>query len=153
MVLVGLRHQVERDMIRLAARLAAGGAEISTEEYEKNLRTERDLLRERDGWKRMSIRLDVQSCKENKLLEVLRLLSNSYKHDPFVKPEPKLLRLLNLPSQWPKERATATGAPPNGSQLPRSPKKRSTHPWRKAVHCKRRLQSSLALGVMRIIAT
>lgn len=103
MLLVALRHQVERELVLLAARLADDGSEITVEQYHKNVHKERELLK-RDGLKRIFKRLDVKSCKETKVLEALRLLSNSYKHDPFVKPDVKLLKLLNLPSEWPKKK-------------------------------------------------
>jgi len=128
MVLVALRHQVEREMIRLAARLVDGGTEISAEQYQQNVEKERELLRERDRWKRMSIRLDVNSCKETKVLEALRLLSNSYKHDPFVKPDIKLLKLLNLRPDWPKKTTAIGDATSGGSQSPKSPRKKNYAP-------------------------
>ncbi|HVR26024.1 MAG TPA: hypothetical protein VMU26_22215 [Candidatus Polarisedimenticolia bacterium] len=130
MLLVALRHQVERELVLLAARLAADGSEISVEQYHKNVHRERELLKERDGWKRIFIRLDVKSCQETKVLEALRLLSNSYKHDPFVKPDVKLLKLLNLPSEWPKKKTamSMSDATSIGSQSPKMPKKKSYAP-------------------------
>jgi len=128
MLLVALRHQVERELVLLSARLADDGNEISVEQYHNNVQKERRLLKERDGWKRVLIRLEVKPCKETKVLEVLRLLSNSYKHDPFVKPDIKLLKLLSLPSEWPKKKAAMGGAAPAGGHLPKSPQKKSYAP-------------------------
>lgn len=131
MLLVALRHQVERELVLLAARLADDGSEITVEQYHKNVHKERELLKERDGWKRIFRRLDVKSCKETKLLEALRLLSNSYKHDPFVKPDVKLLKLLNLPSEWPKKKTATTAMSDGtsiGSQSPKTPKKKNYAP-------------------------
>ncbi len=125
MLLVALRHRAERELVLLAARLAEDGSEISVEQYHKNVHKERELLKERDGWKRIFIRLDVKSCKETKVLEALRLLSNSYKHDPFLKPDIKLLKMLNLPSEWPKKKTAMSDATSTGSQSRKTPKKKS----------------------------
>jgi hypothetical protein len=94
MILVALRHQVERELIRIAAR--SGGHEISVAEYQANLQKERALLRRKDGWKNLDKRLKLTSYHGNKYVEALRLLSNSYKHGPAIEPEKKLLQLLGL---------------------------------------------------------
>jgi hypothetical protein len=120
MLLVALRHLVEKEMILLAARLAEDTGEISTEEYRKNVEKERKLLKERDGWKRIYIRLQITTGKEIQILEVLQELSNSYKHNPFAKPDTKLLKLLNLCLEWPKEKTVTR----NVSEVS-SPKKKN----------------------------
>ncbi len=124
MLLVALRHQVERELVLLSARLADDGDEISVEQYHNNVQKERKLLKKRDGWKRVLKRLDVKPCKETKVLEVLRLLSNSYKHDPFVKPDIKLIKLLSLPSEWPKKKNATSDTTSGGSRSPAPPKKK-----------------------------
>lgn len=94
MILVALRHQVERELIRIAAR--SGGHEISGAEYKANLQKERVLLRRKDGWRNLEKRLKLTSCHGGRYVEALRLLSNSYKHSPAMEPEKKLLQLLKL---------------------------------------------------------
>jgi hypothetical protein len=94
MILVALRHQVERELIRIAAR--SGGHEISGAEYQANLQKERVLLRRKDGWRNLEKRLKLTSYHGGKYVEALRLLSNSYKHGPAMEPEKKLLQLLRL---------------------------------------------------------
>jgi hypothetical protein len=92
MVLVTLRHQVERELVKIAARV--GGHEISGAEYQANVKRERELLRG-GGWGKLEVRLKLKSFP-NKYVETLRLLANSYKHVPAMEPEKELLNLLHL---------------------------------------------------------
>jgi hypothetical protein len=94
MVLLTLRHQVERELVRLAARAAEDGKEINGEQYQKNA----DLLRRGRAWdwKTIEARLRLKYCKDYASMEGLRLLANSYKHDPSMEPDEGLLKLLKL---------------------------------------------------------
>lgn len=95
MLLVALRHQVEREQVRLAARAADGGKEISREKYQEKVREVREKLR-KDGWKKISSELNLKSCEGYTCMEALRQLVNLYKHDPSMEPDEKLLKLLKL---------------------------------------------------------
>lgn len=92
MVLVTLRHQVERDLVGLAARATDDGKEISAKQYQEKLKQ----LQKPNQWKEIEKRLETASCEKYKSIEALRLLVNSYKHDPSIKPDEKLLSLLGL---------------------------------------------------------
>ena len=99
MVLVTLRHQVERQLVWLAARAAEEGKEISGEQYERNVRKIREGLRKREGWKKIKDRLNLESCEGSASMEALRLLVNSYKHHPSMEPDEELLKFLNLETE------------------------------------------------------
>ncbi len=43
--------------------------------------------------------LELDSCKDYSFMKALRLLANSYKHDPAMEPDEDLLNLLTLPIQ------------------------------------------------------
>jgi hypothetical protein len=94
MVLVTLRHQVERELVKLAARASDDGKEISPKEYHAEVQK----LRKGRGWNWETIkaRLNLESCAGNKRMEVLRLLVNSYKHDFSMEPDNELLNSLKL---------------------------------------------------------
>jgi hypothetical protein len=95
MVMVTLRHQLERELVRLSAQKAEDGEEISGRQYEEKVRQERRLLR-KEGWTRIIERLNLKSCRHFASTEVLRFLANSYKHDPSMEPDKELLGLLKL---------------------------------------------------------
>jgi hypothetical protein len=92
MLLVALRHQVERELVELAARASGEKEEISREEYEQEIQN----LRRGDRWdiKKIENRLHLKASKNYKAVEALRLLANSYKHDPSMVPDKKLLAWL-----------------------------------------------------------
>lgn len=94
MLLVTLRHQVEREMVGLAARAADDGKEISGQQYEEKVKQ----LRKGNGWDWTEInnRLKPESCEGYASMKALRLLANSYKHDPSMEPNEDLLKLLKL---------------------------------------------------------
>jgi hypothetical protein len=96
MVLVALRHQVERELVKFAAR--SSGTEISSKDYRVNVQNERELLRKRDGWKNLAKKLMLRECNGYTFMEALRHLANSYKHGPNMEPDEKLLALLGLGS-------------------------------------------------------
>jgi hypothetical protein len=96
MLLVTLRHQVERELVRLAARATEDGKEINGLQYRNKVRELRKQVR-RQGWEEtIEDRLKLKSCTEYASMEVLRHLSNSYKHNPFLEPDEKLLEALKL---------------------------------------------------------
>jgi hypothetical protein len=94
MALVALGHQVERELVGLAARASGDANEISPAEY----RNEVQKLRTDKGWKWQIIesRLKTESWNGYTSMEVLRKLANLYKHEPSREPDSNLLNLLNL---------------------------------------------------------
>jgi hypothetical protein len=100
MIVVALRHQVERELVKIAARIGYGGKEISGQDYVDSVQNERRrlLLRKKDGggWEQLAKRLKLQQCAGYEHMEVLRLLANAYKHDPWMEPSKELLKRLNL---------------------------------------------------------
>ena len=93
MFLVTLRHQVEREIVGLAARAVDNGEEISNQQYQERLKQ----LRKGDwDWEEIKKRLTFGSCDKWDKLDALRLLSNSYKHDFSTKPNGELLKKLRL---------------------------------------------------------
>jgi hypothetical protein len=83
LLLVALRHQVERELVRIAARTTDDGEAIGREQYREKLKAEREYLKQKKyGWKRLIDLLKLRSYVEwNSSMETLRLLANCYKHD------------------------------------------------------------------------
>jgi len=96
MVLLTLRHQVERELVGLAARAAGGGKEISRQQYQTEVEQLRKKNRKVWNWEEINKRLEPKSCKNYDFFEALRHLANSYKHNPSMEPEGELLTLLKL---------------------------------------------------------
>jgi hypothetical protein len=94
MLLVSLSHQVERELVSLAARAADDGKEIGGQNYDQEVRK----LRKGKGWDwgTMKARLTLKSCEGYTSMEALRHLANSYKHDPSMQPDAELLDVLKL---------------------------------------------------------
>ena len=102
MFMVALRHQVDRELVGLAARAADDGNEISGQQYREEVRKLRQDLEKRGAWKKLvKTRLKLETCKGHKWMEALRLLANSYKHSPSMQPDQTLLSWLKLESGVP----------------------------------------------------
>jgi len=96
-LLVAIRHQVERELVLIAARVTNGGRELEGEQYTQRIQKERDNLKKHDGWKDIAAKLHLGTFHEwGASMETLRLLANSYKHDPWAVPDEKLLKHLGL---------------------------------------------------------
>lgn len=63
--------------------------------YHKSLQTDRKTYRSWN-WNEIDKRLKLKSCEKYHFYEVLRLLTNSYKHDFSTKPNWDLLNMLQL---------------------------------------------------------
>ena len=100
LVLIALRHQIERELVGLAARATGNGEEITGQQYTKNVEKLRikTLKGNNTGWKWNDIesRLKLHSFENYKLMDALRLLVNLYKHDPTKTPSKELLKYLKL---------------------------------------------------------
>lgn len=90
MALLALRHQLERELLHMAARATGNDAGLSPQEYLKAIES---LERHSD---RIAERLKLQSLADWKEIEILRLLVNCYKHDSSKGAGDRLLALLNL---------------------------------------------------------
>lgn len=91
--LVTLSHQVEKELIKVMAQVVDGREEISGEQYQENIKQWR---KGKKGWEKIKDRLKLESYEEYTFIEALRLLANSYKHEPSMKPDDRLLKLLKL---------------------------------------------------------
>lgn len=109
MVLVAVWHQVERELVWLAACVTKDGKSISREQYKKNVQRERKLYVKDRG--KMIEKLTLDSFPEWKSsMKALHLLANCFKHDPAQQPNKSLLMHLNLPLK-PSRRLTVSYAP------------------------------------------
>jgi len=95
-LLVALWHELERGLVRFAARSRDDGREIGGKRYKQNVREAQVDLRKGGGWKRLAETLKIKSCPGYTKLEALQFLANSYKHDPWKDPSRELLQLLKL---------------------------------------------------------
>jgi hypothetical protein len=95
-LLLAMRHQIERELLRVAARVGNGTTLLTRQEYRDNIESRREQARTRRGREALDRQLQLQSCQGWPLMEALRLLANSYKHNPSLQPDQKLLRYLNL---------------------------------------------------------
>jgi hypothetical protein len=95
MLLVAIHHQLEHELIRIAAKKTDDGNDLSQAQYQERLRAER--ARWKTDRKSIIAKLSLNSFPEwNREFEALRQIANSYKHTPWRKPDDKLLKLLSL---------------------------------------------------------
>ncbi len=99
-LLVALSHQVERDLVGLAARVDPGGAkEISVQQHRYNMsqlrsRDSKGRVRKTWDWEKINTLLHHKGYAEHKYIELLRHLSDSYKHN--MEPSDELLDRLKI---------------------------------------------------------
>jgi hypothetical protein len=96
MALVALRHQVERELMRVAARTVSDDDSqqtiISSEDYRQRLA---ELQRQKNPWECVIKKLHLTSCKNwSDSMRTLQLLSNCFKHEPTQQPDQKLIEHL-----------------------------------------------------------
>jgi hypothetical protein len=90
MVLVALHHQVERELVLLAAP-ANVGPTIILEQYQGGVRYQREQLRKK-GKCDLIAKLNLKSLAEwGNSMETLRLLANCLKHEPRQEPDEALV--------------------------------------------------------------
>jgi hypothetical protein len=99
LVIVALRHQVERELVFLAACACAKvGPTITRKQYQQEVVSLREEIRNKDGWKNVIATLNLESFVEwETAMKTLQLLANCLKHEPTQEPDKKLLNHLNLP--------------------------------------------------------
>lgn len=96
MLLVALRHQVERELVRYAARSKCGPT-LTGEEFSHRVREWESKIGSNEGWKSLNAALHLNSHAEHRAMQTLRLLTNCFKHAATLKPDHKLLDHLKLP--------------------------------------------------------
>lgn len=95
-LLVALYHQIERELLGLAARAADNGQEIEPDHYETRIKELRQGRGRGLKWDVIKNRLKLGSCVGYDKIESLRFLANCYKHEPTKQPDNQLLTLLGL---------------------------------------------------------
>lgn len=92
--LIAVRHHVERQLLFFASQATEHGNRITHEEF---IAVRDSIATKRAGsWKEIVTRLKPETCARYETMETLRLLANSYKHDPHMKPMKELLERLRL---------------------------------------------------------
>jgi len=93
--LVAMRHHIERRLLFLATCALGHGKKIKRSEFEGE---QKILLAMPHGkrWKEIDRRLQPKKCARYTSVEALRLLANSYKHNPRLQPDIELVRHLGL---------------------------------------------------------
>jgi hypothetical protein len=96
LILIGIWHQVERELVWLAACAADTGEVVDAEEYRKLVSIERDLYRSRKTREAVLAKLGITTLPDWML--VLKFIAECYKHDPAAWPDRRLLDILSLPT-------------------------------------------------------
>jgi hypothetical protein len=91
--LVALRHHIERRLLYYAVCATGHGRPIKRATFVKR---QRELLNMPHRWKEIEKRLKPSGAKHYHSVEALRLLANSYKHDPRKEPAKDLIGYLKL---------------------------------------------------------
>lgn len=95
-LLVAIWHHVESELVLLAPRVTSNGEPIRVSEYQRLVEEERKNLRE-NGRGCIMRKLKLKGINEwDTSMEILRLLANSYKHEPMATPDKCLLERLGL---------------------------------------------------------
>jgi hypothetical protein len=97
MLLVTIWHQIEKELICLAALVDGTTNEIAWDDYKNGVNALADK-HPKERWSIVGSRLRLRTFSDHKTLELLQNLANSYKHDPFGRPGKKLLACLSLPT-------------------------------------------------------
>jgi hypothetical protein len=97
MLLLAVWHQVERDVICLAALVTSDGKMISREQFLRNIQKEQECYMSKKTKGQVINKLKLTSFPEwGTSMDTLRLLGNCYKHDPAKEPTTQMMKILNL---------------------------------------------------------
>lgn len=100
MLLVHLRHQIERELLELAARVNKGVKQITRQQHLDNVEKLKRTSKKGNtlGWDCGKVRemLNMEHSEQYGFLKPLQHLSNCYKHDFLTKPDDKLKKSLGL---------------------------------------------------------
>lgn len=97
LLLVAVFHQVERELIWLAAGHSVDGVPIEFCVYQERAAKERRRWSDRKKRTVFIRQFGLEALDEWNTIEALRLVANCYKHDPHAKPNTALLRHLGMP--------------------------------------------------------
>lgn len=111
-LIVAVWHQLEREIVHLAARATENGQPVNRWMYEENVRRRRKEAKTK-GLASMLTHLGMD-CPA--WMETLRLLANCYKHEPDRRPGEALLAQIELPLK-PTEPLVVAYAPLAESRL------------------------------------
>ena len=99
-VLVVLRHYIERELLVLAARTVKGKQSISMKEFKHNLKTLCNMNKKGDftgiNWEKVNGKINHEKLDKFYIIDCLRVVSNCYKHNIRMAPNKELLELLSL---------------------------------------------------------
>jgi hypothetical protein len=111
MMLISIHHDVERRLVKLAARFTGDEKRtVNADTYKRRVRHERQLLHAK-GKGKLIAKLKLNSFPDwNGAMRTLQLLANCLKHSPSLTPDRPLLRHLKLPLV-PGRRPTVSYAP------------------------------------------
>jgi hypothetical protein len=93
--LVAIRHHIERRLLYFAACATCHGNAIKRSDYDQHMKALLSLPLGKRG-KEIEARLSPTKCAHYPSIEALRLLANSYKHDPRNQPDKELIAFLGL---------------------------------------------------------
>lgn len=102
MLLLTIRHEIEKELIGIQARKVDGGQNIKATDWWTKIwelqHTKRNgkIKPKHFNYKDIEKVLDLDKCDTYKFIEPLRLLSNIFKHNIPIEPDEKLLKSLNL---------------------------------------------------------
>jgi hypothetical protein len=98
MMLVTIHHQVERDLVKIAAKCTGNSRKTLTgDAYRRRIREERARVRAH-GMGKLIAKLKLNSFGEwNSSMRTLQLLANCFKHSPSLRPDRPLLKHLRMP--------------------------------------------------------
>lgn len=95
-ILLAVHHETERGLLDIAARITPDGTPMTSDEYKSRLQAERSELRNRGGLRKLIGKLQLEDIADWRSMETLRLLANSYKHNPSAEPDTDLVNHLGL---------------------------------------------------------
>lgn len=93
MLMVWLRHELERELVKLVARKTSDGKDLTQDQYWQAVDDwQEDLRRDSSKWKTVTRELELSVFSEEmKIMEALKRVSNLYKHSPWTTPDEDLL--------------------------------------------------------------
>jgi hypothetical protein len=96
-LLVTIWHEVERELVGFAARVAYDGQLILGDSYRDRVRLERELFRVGKTKHQVIEKLGLEAFPAwSAEMKTLNLLANCYKHDPSGRPDAKILGHLKM---------------------------------------------------------
>jgi hypothetical protein len=114
LVLLFMWHEIEKEIVLMAALSSVqNSSPLTRDDYQKEVEHLGGMRYEK---RKIEIerRLPALDARSWDLLDLLRLLANSFKHDPFDKPDHRLLKRLRLPENMNYASMAESGAVRSG---------------------------------------